>query len=106
MIESRDGMPHTGRETGPRVVTWMRGGDAGKREGEQHSRDCDDLVHAGRLTHAAVRADVVARHISHLTQMTPDGRGGLEPGPYDRSMNEKADVLRVGVGGPVGSGKT
>jgi urease accessory protein len=38
--------------------------------------------------------------------MTPDGRGGPNPAPYDRRMNEKADVLRVGVGGPVGSGKT
>jgi urease accessory protein len=38
--------------------------------------------------------------------MPPGACGAARRAPYDRRMNQKADVLRVGVGGPVGSGKT
>ena len=50
------------------------------------------------------RAATPHSYISHLTQ----GAGARDRGREVsfRAMNAKSDVLRVGVGGPVGSGKT
>ncbi|HEV7715177.1 MAG TPA: GTP-binding protein, partial [Steroidobacteraceae bacterium] len=100
MIDTADRMQGAGHEARRFAVAGM-----GERDGGQKSRG-----QGGNANQVFVRAchgagdypTAAARHsyISHLTQALGNPAGMIP------SMNSKSDVLRVGVGGPVGSGKT